>query len=116
MYRVADDHGFVTQYDDVLANLTGIKHAAKKIIILAAECILGPGHSAYVHTGIPDLTDKEIRNIVDLVGRKDPDTIGMLERSMASLMMKKFGSSGLVYDLSAIRYYGRENDLTRYGH
>ena len=116
MYRVAGDHGFVQQYDEVMANLTGIKHAARKVIILAAECILGPGHSAYVHTGIPDLTDKEIRDIVDLVGRKDPDTIGMLERSMASQIIKEFGSSGLVYDLSAIRYYGTENDLARFGH
>ncbi|EQD74545.1 transposase (IS4), partial [mine drainage metagenome] len=116
MYRVAEDHGFIRQYDEVMANLTGIKHAARKVIILAAESILGPGHSAYVHTSIPDLTDKETRDIVDLVGRKDPDTIGMLEKSMATLIVKEFGSSGLVYDLSAVRYYGTENDLAKYGH
>ncbi|EQD67123.1 transposase (IS4), partial [mine drainage metagenome] len=61
-------------------------------------------------------TDKETRDIVDLVGRKDPDTIGMLEKSMAPLIVKEFGSSGLVYDLSAVRYYGTENDLAKYGH
>ena len=69
-----------------------------------------------MHTSIPEISDKEIRDIVDLVGRKDPDTIGMLEKSMASLIIEEFGSSGLVYDLSAVRYYGTENDLAGYGH
>ena len=69
-----------------------------------------------MHTGIHELSDKEIRGIVDLVGRKDPDTIGMPERSMAPLIIEEFGSSGLVYDLSAVRYYGTENDFARYGH
>ena len=116
LYRIAEDQGFIRQYEDVLSNLTMIKHAAKKIIILAAESVLGPCHSAYIRTSIPELSNKEIRDVVDLVGRKDPDTIGMLERSMASTIVEKFGSSGLVYDLSAIRYYGTENDLAKYGH
>ena len=30
--------------------------------------------------------------------------------------MRKYGSSGIVYDLSAIRYNGTENDLAGYGH
>ena len=74
MYRVDEDHGFVRQYEEMLYGLTAIKHAARKIIILAAESLLGSGHSAYGHTGIHELSDKEIRDIVDLVGRKDPDT------------------------------------------
>ena len=49
-----------------------------------------PWHSAYVHTGIHELSDKAIRDIVDLVERKDPDTIGMLERSMAPLIIEEF--------------------------
>ena len=53
---------------------------------------------------------------MDLVGRKDPDIISILERSMAPAIMRKYGSSGIVYDLSAIRYYGTENDLAMYGH
>ena len=116
LYRVAEDHGFIPQYEGILSGLTDIKHAARKIIILVAESILGSGHSAYMHTGIHDISDKEIRDIIDLVGRKDPDTMGMLERSMAPMVVKEFGSSGLVYDLSAIRYYGTENDLAKNGH
>ena len=84
--------------------------------LLPTESILDPGHSAYVLTGLHELSDKEIRDIVDLVGRKDPDTIGMLARSMTSLIIEEFRSSDLVYDLSAIRYYGTENDLAKYGH
>ena len=30
--------------------------------------------------------------------------------------MDMFGSTGIVYDLSAIRYYGKNNDLAEYGH
>ncbi len=116
MYRIAQDNGILMQYEDALDGLTRIRDASKKIVILAAECILGPDHSTYVHTGIPEMSDKEIRDVVDLVGRKDPDTISMLERSIAPLIVREFGSSGIVYDLSAIRYYGTENDLARYGH
>jgi hypothetical protein len=42
LYRVAEDHDFIRQYEDTLYVLTEIKHAARKIIILAAESILCP--------------------------------------------------------------------------
>ncbi|MCL4448025.1 MAG: hypothetical protein M0Z77_09635 [Thermoplasmatales archaeon] len=116
LYRIAQDDGILMQYEDSLDGLTGIRDAAKKIVILAAECIMGQDHSIYLHTGIQKMSDKEIRDVVDLVGRKDPDTIAMLEKSIAPQIIREFGSSGIVYDLSAIRYYGTENDLARYGH
>ena len=75
-----------------------------KIIILAAETMLGIGHSAYVHTGLHDLSEKGNLDILDLVWRKDTDNIGMLESSIAPMLVKEFGSSGLVYDLSTIWY------------
>ena len=62
------------------------------------------------------MSDKEIRDIVELVGEKDPDIVSTLERSMASDLIRKFGSSGIVYDLSAIRYFGESNNLAEYGH
>ncbi|MEM3193035.1 MAG: hypothetical protein QW292_13325 [Candidatus Parvarchaeota archaeon] len=40
----------------------------------------------------------------------------MLERSIAPFIIREFGSSGIVYDQSAIRCYGSENDLARYNH
>lgn len=40
----------------------------------------------------------------------------MLERSISKRIVKSFGSHGIVYDLSAVRYYGTDNDLARYGH
>ena len=40
----------------------------------------------------------------------------MLERSLSGRIVKSFGSSGIVYDLSAIRYFGSCNDLPGYGH
>ena len=116
LFRVAEDNGFTMEYEDALQGLTVIPQAAMKIVMLAAECMVGREHSIHIHTGIPELSEKEIRDVVELVGRKDPDIISILERSMAPSIMRRYGSSGIVYDLSAIRYFGTENDLTRYGH
>ena len=85
-------------------------------MILAAESVMGPDHSIYIHTGITEMSDKEIRDVIDLVGRKNPDTVAMLEESIEPLILGEFGSPGIVYDLSAIRYYGNGNNLARYGH
>jgi len=116
LYRIAQENGILWQFEDVLNGLTRIRDAAKKIVILAAESVMGPGHSIYIHTGIPEKSDKEIRDVIDLVGRKNPDTVAMLERSIAPLILREFGSSGIVYDLSAIRYYGNGNNPAKYGH
>ncbi len=116
MFRTAEDYGFTAEYEDALNGLTSIPQAAMKIVMLAAECMVGREHSIHVHTGIPELREKEIRDVVELVGRKDPDVVATLERSMAPSLIRKYGSSGIVYDLSAIRYFGTENDLARYGH
>ena len=83
--------------------ITNIKDVAKKILILAAETIARPGHSIPLHPGILELKEKEIRDVVELVGMNDPDVASMLERSMATDLIREFGSSGIVYDLSAIR-------------
>ncbi|MCL4314454.1 MAG: hypothetical protein M1454_01825 [Candidatus Thermoplasmatota archaeon] len=84
--------------------------------MLAAECITGSDHSIHLHTDIPDLKDNEILDLIDLVGSNDPDITAILEKSMAGYIIDEFGSSGIVYDLSAIRYYGSYNDLAQYGH
>ena len=116
LFRVAEDNGFTMEYEGPLRGLTNIPQAAMKIVMLAAELIAGRGYSIHIHTGMPEIKEKEVRDIVELVGRKDPDIISILERSMAPSIMRRYGSSGIVYDLSAIRYYGTENDLARYGH
>ena len=116
LYRVAEENGFVDRYSLAINDLTMIRDPARKIVMLAAECITGPDHSIHLHTGIPDLKDKEIRDLIDLVGGNDPDIIAILEKSMAKYIIDEFGSSGIVYDLSAIRYYGSYNDLAQYGH
>lgn len=116
LYRVADENDFVDRYSLAIDDLTRISDPARKIVMLAAECITGPDHSIHLHTGIPELKEKEIRDLMDLVGSNDPDIIAILEKAMAPHIMDEFGSSGIVYDLSAIRYYGSSNDLARFGH
>ena len=116
MYRIAEEEGFIDRYDEAIQAFTKISNAAKKIVMLACECLAGSEHSIYLHTGIPELSDKEIRDLVDLAGRKDPDMIALMERSMAPSLIEQYGSSGIVYDLSAIRYFGDHNDLADFGH
>ncbi len=116
LYRVAEDNGFVDRYSIAINDLTRISDPAGKIVMLAAECITGPDHSIHLHTGIPELKEKEIRDLIDLLGSNDPDIIAILEKSMAKYIIDEFGLSGIVYDLSAIRYYGSYNELAQYGH
>ena len=116
MYSTAVEQGFLFHYDDALQYHTRIRDAAKKILMLAAETIVGPGHSIPLHLGMQEMSDKEMRDVIELVGEKDPDIVSILERSMASDLIMKFGSSGIVYDLSAIRYFGESNSLAEYGH
>ena len=85
------------------SGLTGISDPAGKIVMLAAECITGPDHSIHLHIGIPELKEKEIRDLIDLVGSNDPDIIAILEKSIAKYIIDEFGSSGIVYDLSPVR-------------
>ena len=42
--------------------------------------------------------------------------ISILERFIAKNLVREYGSSEIVCDLSAIRYYGTENDLADFGH
>ena len=76
LYYTAVEEGFLFQYDDALQYHTRIRDAAKKILMLAAETVVGPGHSIPLHTGV-EMSDKEIRDVVELVGMKDPDVASM---------------------------------------
>ena len=42
--------------------------------------------------------------------------VALLQRSISKRIVNAYGSSGIVSDLSATRYYGRENDLAEFGH
>ncbi|MEM3859122.1 MAG: hypothetical protein QW478_06905 [Candidatus Micrarchaeaceae archaeon] len=44
------------------------------------------------------------------------DIVPTLEKAISSDLIMWFGSSGIVYELLAIWYYGTEDDLARYGH
>ncbi len=57
LYRVAEDNGFNDRYSIALNDLTRISGPARKIVMLAAECITGPDRSIHLHTGIPDQKD-----------------------------------------------------------
>jgi hypothetical protein len=73
--------------------------------------MFGSTGSIEMHTGIRDGTVKENRDLIDFIGSGNPDISALLQRSISKRIVKEFGSSGIVYDLSAIRYYGKNNEL-----
>ena len=95
---------------------TVIQEPRKRIIELAAMDMFGSTGSIEMHTGIRDGTVKENRDLIDFIGSENPHNAAVLQRSISKRIVKEYGSSGIVYDLSAIRYYGKNNDLAEYGH
>jgi hypothetical protein len=69
-----------------------------------------------IHTGIHDGSVEEDRDLTDFIGPENHDIISILEYSLSGRIVKFFGSFGILYDLSAIRYFGSCNDLAGYGH
>ncbi|QRF76018.1 Transposase [Thermoplasmatales archaeon] len=116
LYRNAENFGINDDFITAMQGLTNMREAARRIIMLAASHMTGTFGSLELHTGIRDSTVKEERDLVDFIGSKDPDVISILERAMSQRIVKAYGSHGIVYDLSAVRYLGSENDLAMYGH
>lgn len=116
LYRRAEDFGINDDFIPALQGLTNMREAARRIVMLAASHMTGTTGSLELHTGIKDATVKENRDLVDFIGSRDPDIISILERSISKRIEKAFGSHGIVYDLSAVKYYGSGNDLATYGH
>ena len=85
-------------------------------MMLACQSIVGSSGSIELHTGIRDGTVREDRDLVEFLGSEDPDVISLMERSISGRIVKSFGKDGIVYDLSAVKYYGSGNDLAKYGH
>ena len=116
MYRFAEDFGMQDSFISVLDGLTSIREAARRIVILAAGSMTGSYGSINLHTGIHEGSVKEDRDLVDFISSLAPDIISILEHSLSQRILKPLGSSGIVYDLSAIRYFGSCNNLAGYGH
>ena len=116
LYRHAEDFGIQDDFISALEGLTNMREAARRAVMLAASSVTGTYGSMELHTGIRAGTVKEDRDLVDLIGSPDPDTVSILERSISGRIVKSYGSHGIVYDLSAVKYYGSSNDLARYGH
>jgi len=65
-----------------------------------------------------DLTPKKVRNILELLAKRNPDIHGLIEEGIAERINKlhKKDLQMVVYDLTALIYYGEKNDLAQYGH
>ena len=116
MYRYAENFGIIDDFIPAVKGLTDMREAARRIVELSAMDMFGSTGSMELHTGIRDGTVKENRDLVDFIGSENPHVASVLQRSISKRIVKEFGSSGIVYDLSAIRYYGKDNDLARFGH
>ena len=116
LYRHAEDFGISDDFITAIQGLTNMREAARRIIMMAASAVAGTSGSIELHTGIREGTVKENRDLVEFLGSQDPDVISILELAISGRIVKAYGSRGIVYDLSAVRYIGSENDLAMYGH
>ena len=116
MYRFAEDFGIQDAFIAAVDGLTNLREAGRRIVMLACQSIVGSSGSIELHTGIRDGTVREDRDLVEFLGSEDPDVISIMERSISRRIVKSFGKDGIVYDLSAVKYYGNGNDLAKYGH
>ena len=116
MYRYAEDFGIIDDFISTISELTNMREAARRIVELAAMDLFGSTGSIEIHAGIKDGTLKENRDLIDFIGSENPHVAAILQRSISKRIVKEFGSSGIVYDLSSIRYFGKENDLAEFGH
>ncbi|MGC8725280.1 MAG: hypothetical protein ACP5RS_01715 [Thermoplasmata archaeon] len=116
MYRYAENFGIIEDFISAIDGLTNMRDAAKRIVELSAMNMFGSTGSIEMHTGIRDGTVKENRDLIHFIGSENPDVASILQRSISERIVKEFGSSGIVYDLSAIKYYGKENDLSEFGY
>ena len=116
MYRYAEDFGIMDEFMPAISGMTNMREAARRIVELAAMDIFGSAGPIELHTGIRDGTVKENRDLINFIGSEHPHVAALLQKSISKRIVKEFGSSGIVYDLSAIRYYGNENDLAEFDH
>lgn len=58
MYYTAVEEGFLFQYDEVLQQHTRIRDVAKKVLMLAAELVVGPKHPIPLHNSV-EKSEKE---------------------------------------------------------
>ncbi len=116
MYKVAEDFGIFDDFIPAIDGLTDISDASRKIVELAIMNLLGTAGSIEMHTGLKEGTVKEKRDLIQFLGSENPDIISILESSISKRIVESYGKSGIVYDLSAVKYYGISNELARYGH
>jgi transposase len=116
LYRHAEAFGINDAFITAMQGLTNMREAARRIIMMAASAVTGTSGSMELHTGIREGTVKENRDLIDFIGSKDPDIVSILDRAVSERIIKAYGSHGIVYDLSAVRYSGSRNDLAMYGH
>jgi hypothetical protein len=69
--------------------------------------MIGSTGSIETHTDTRDGTVKENRDLVDFIGSENPHIAAVLQKAI---------SKRIVYDPSAIRYYGKDTDLAEYSH
>jgi len=131
LFKLADDFGLPDIIEDCIGQSTRINDVGLKITIMAINSIISEmtiqsiGHwysrnSLKKRLSITpdDFTPKKVRTLLEFIGSKTPDVIGLIEEGIAKRIMElnKDDLDMVVYDLTALRYYGENNNLAQYGH
>ena len=131
LYNQAKEFGLIKLMDDIFSEHVKINQIGKKIVILAINKILRDDSinninkwfastSLIKNTGLTseDFNPKKLRHIISLLSSEVPDYFAEIEKSIFDKITEKYEKEPtmLVYDLSAITFYGNSNDLAKYGH
>lgn len=131
LLKQAKEFGLFGLINKVFSGYTNIENVGQKIVILAMNKILKDDAinniaNWFESTSLPkqiklsgaDFSPKKIRGILNLLSNENPDYYGMIEQEIVETIKQKYeqSTSMLVYDLTAITFYGSSNELAKYGH
>lgn len=131
LYNVATEFNLPEILEDSLALSTRIDNIGMKIVILAINKITSDltirsvqnwfsrsSLKERIELTSDDLTPKKVRGVLDLLSESKPDVTGIIEQTITDRIKELYPDDldVAVYDLTALTYYGEENDLAQYGH
>lgn len=94
LYRHAKGFEIMDEYKPTFTRLTNMIDAPKRIITIAAIETFSTTRSIEIHIGLRTGTVRENRDLIDLVGSKNPKIIALMQRSISERIVNAFGPSG----------------------
>ena len=131
LYNIAKEFQLPEILQESLAISTRIDNIGMKIVVLAinkitSDMTIRSAQNWFSRSSLKerieltsdDFTPKKVRGVIDLLSESKPDVTGIIEQTITNRIKELYPNDldVAVYDLTALTYYGDENDLAQYGH